>query len=210
MFKDCFYAGLLSENSPMVVHLKNQPHTTPLDLLRALLEQEENDALTRTHYPPSTSARPSHPPKLAGHYNRQPPAAKRNNGYTVHPTQLDAGQAEAVPETDPSMLDDTMDALESWYNDGFLIGLWQTAEISEFRSGCCFNCQKEGHRWCQRKELLSPELQELSDKQDKVQEEWKKKALNLQGGVGVKGVHTLTLLAGVNPAMPQASGAPTQ
>ena len=61
MSKDCFYAGLLPENRPMVVHLKDQPHTTPLDLLRALLEQEENDALTCTHYPPSTSARPSQP-----------------------------------------------------------------------------------------------------------------------------------------------------
>ena len=29
MSKDCFYAGLLSENCPMVVHLKDQPHTTP-------------------------------------------------------------------------------------------------------------------------------------------------------------------------------------
>ena len=48
MSKDCFYAGLLPENRPMVVHLKDQPHTTPLDLLRALLEQEENDALAHT------------------------------------------------------------------------------------------------------------------------------------------------------------------
>ena len=69
MSKDCFYAGLLPENHPMVVHLKDQPHTTPLDLLRALLEQEENDALTRTHYPPSTSTRPSHPQKSTeSHY----------------------------------------------------------------------------------------------------------------------------------------------
>ena len=38
MSKDCFYAGLLPENRPMVVHLKDQPHTTPLDLLKALIE----------------------------------------------------------------------------------------------------------------------------------------------------------------------------
>ena len=38
MSKDCFYAGLLPENRPMVVHLKDQPNTTPLDLLKALLE----------------------------------------------------------------------------------------------------------------------------------------------------------------------------
>ena len=69
MSKGCFYAGLLPENCPMVVHLKDQPHTTPLDLLRALLEQEENDALTRTHYPPSTSSRLSHPQKLTERYH---------------------------------------------------------------------------------------------------------------------------------------------
>ena len=210
MSKDCFYAGLLPKNHPMVVHLKDQPHTTPLDLLRALLQQEENDALTCTHYPPSTSARPSHSLKPAERYHRQSPAEKRNNGYTVCPTQLDTGQAEAAPETDPSMLDNTIDTLESWYDNGFLIGLWQAAEISEFWSGCCFNCQKEGHCWCQRKELLFPELQELSDKQDKEREERKKKALNPQGGVGVKGGHRPTPLVGVNPAAPQASGAPTQ
>ena len=77
MSKDCFYMGLLPENHPMVVRLKDQPHTTPLDLLRALLEQEENDALTHTRYPPSTSARPSQPPKLAECYHRQPPTDKK-------------------------------------------------------------------------------------------------------------------------------------
>ena len=108
------------------------------------------------------------------------------------------------------MFGDTVDALESWYNDEFLIGLWQAAEISEYWSGRCFNCQKEGHHWLQCKESLSPELQELSDKQDKEQDEWKKKALNPQGGVGVKGGHTPTLLVGVNLVAPQVSEAPTQ
>ena len=70
MSKDCFYAGLLPKNCPKVVHLKDQPHTTPLDLLRALLEQEENDALTCTCYPPSTLSRPSHPQKSTEHYER--------------------------------------------------------------------------------------------------------------------------------------------
>ena len=69
MSKDCFYAGLLPENCPMVVHLKDQPHTTPLDLLKALLEQEENDTLTRTQYPPSMSSRTSQPSKPPEHYH---------------------------------------------------------------------------------------------------------------------------------------------
>ena len=96
MSKDCFYAGLLPENHPMVVHLKDQPHTTPLDLLKALLEQEENDALTCTRYPPSTSTRSTHPLKPAERYHRQPPADKRSDGYTppnsigCHPSWCDA------------------------------------------------------------------------------------------------------------------------
>ena len=210
MSKDCFYAGLLPENCPMVVHLKDQPHTTPLDLLRVLLEQEENDALTHTWYPPSTSARSTHPPKPVEHYHRQPPADKRNDGYTVRPAQLDAAPAEVVPEIDPPPLGDTVDALETWYNDGFLIGLCQAAEISEHRSGRCFNCQKEGHRWRQCKEILSPELQELSDRQDREREERKKKALNPRGGVGMKGGHAPTLLAGISLALPQVPDTPTQ
>ena len=69
MSKDCFYMGLLPENRPMVVHLKDQPHTNPLDLLKTLLEQEENDTLTRTQYPPSTLSRTSQPSKPAEHYH---------------------------------------------------------------------------------------------------------------------------------------------
>ena len=166
MSKDCFYTGLLPENCPMVVHLKDQPHTAPLDLLRVLLEQEENDALTCTHYPLLTSSRLTHPQSMEC-YHRQPAAEKRNDGYTVHPAQLNTAQVEAVPKVDAPILNDTVDALESWYNDGFLIGLWQATAISESRSGRCFNCQKEGHYWHQCKETLSPELQELSDQQDR-------------------------------------------
>ena len=183
MSKDGFYTGLLPENYPMVVHLKDQPHTTPLDLLNVLLEQEENDALTCTQYPPSMSARSMHPLKPAECYYRQPPTDKRSDGYTVCSTQLDITPAEVIPEIDSPPLADTVDALETWYNDGFLIGLCQAAGISEHRSGYCFNCQKEGH-WHECKEPLSPELQELSDWQDREQEERKKKTLNPRGAWG--------------------------
>ena len=210
MSKDCFYAGLLPKNRPMVVHLKDQPHTTPLDLLRALLEQEENDALTRTRYPPSTSDRSTHPSKPAERYHRQLPTDKRNNWYTVSPDQLDAAPAKVVPKIDPPLLGNTVDALETWYNDGFLIGLCQAAEISKHRSGRCFNCQKDGHHWHQCKEILSLELQELSDQQDREPEERKKKALNPRGGMGMKGGHTPTLLAGISLAPPQAPNIPAQ
>ena len=210
MSKDCFYAGLLPENRPMVVHLKDQPHTTPLDLLKALLEEEENNALTRTRYPLSTSFRTSQPSKPVEHYHQHPPAEKRNDRYTVCPAQLDTDPTEAMPEADPMPLTDTLDALETWYNDGFLIGLCQAAEVSELQHGHCFNCQKEGHRWHQCKEPLSPELQEVSDQQDRERKDRKKRALNPRGGMGMKGGHAPIPLAGVSPVPPQAPGVPAQ
>ena len=210
MSKDCFYVGFLPENHPMVVHLKDQPHTTPLDLLKALLEQEENDTLTRMSYPPSTSSRMSQPSKPPERYHRQPLANKRNDGYTVHPAQLDADSTEAAPEVDPAPLNDTLDALETWYNDGFLIGLHQATEVSELRCGHCFNCQKEGHHWHQCKEPLSPELQEVSDQQDREHEDRKKRSLNPRGGVVTKGGHTPIPLVGASPVLPQVPSAPAQ
>ena len=210
MSKDCFYVGLLPENCPMVVHLKGQPHTTPLDLLKALLEQEEKDALTCTQYPPSTSSRTSQSSKPVEHYHRHPPAEKRNDGYTVHPAQLDADQTKAVPKADSVPLINTLDTLETWYNDRFLIGLRQAAEVSKLQHGHCFNCQKEGHHWRQCREPLSLELQEVSDQQDKECEDRKKRALNPRGGMGMKGGHTPIPLAGVSPVPPQAPGVPAQ
>ena len=115
-----------------------------------------------------------------------------------------------MPEADTPTFDDTVDALESWYNDGFLINLQQAATISESRSGHCFNCQKEGHYWCQCKKTLFPELQELSDQQDREREEQKKMSLNPKGGMGAKGSHTPTPLAEANPTSPQVPGAPVQ
>ena len=73
----------------------------------------------------------SQPSKPAERYHRQPPADKRNDGYAVRPAQLDADSTKAVPEVDSAPLKDTLDALETWYNDGFLIGLRQAAEVSE-------------------------------------------------------------------------------
>ena len=178
MSKDCFYAGLLPKNCPMVVHLKDQPHTTPLDLLKALLEQEKNDTLMRTRYPRSTSSRTSQPSKPAERYHRQPPAEKRNDGYTVCPAQLDADSTKVAPKVNPAPLNDTLDTLKTWYNDGFLIGLRQAAKVSKLRHGCCIYCQKEGHHWLQCKEPLSLELQEVSDQQDREHEDRKKRSLN--------------------------------
>ena len=72
MSKDCFYAGLRAKHRPMVVHLKDCPNSTPLDLLAALTENEQNDALANACYPPATSAKTTagvhHTDRKAGGY----------------------------------------------------------------------------------------------------------------------------------------------
>ena len=131
-------------------------------------------------------------------------------GMPVRPAQLDTDSTEAAPEVNSTPLNDTLDTLQTWYNDGFLIGLRQATEVSELRHGRCFNCQKEGHRWHQCKEPLSLELQEVSDQQDRECEDRKKRSLNPQGGMGTKGGHTPIPLAGASPALPQAPSTTAQ
>ena len=129
---------------------------------------------------------------------------------TVHLCQIDTptkAGGYCLPEIDPLPLGNTVDNLETWYNDAFLSGLHQAAEISKHRSGHCFNCQKEGHHWHQCKETLFPEL---SNQADREREERKKKALNPQGGIGMKGGHAPTPLARIGLAPPQVPDAPTQ
>ena len=195
----------------MVVHLKDQPHTIPLDLLKALLEQAENDVMTRTLYPQSTSAQSNPLPKPAELYHRKLQADKWNDGYTVHPTQLDAASTGEVSEVETlfSNFYEDNDPVEVSYHDGFLIGLWQATEISEYRNGRCFNCHKEGHHWRQCKELLSIELQGLVDKMDQAHRECEN-ALNLQGDTRVKGGHAPAPFAEVSLALPQAVTAPAK
>ena len=55
--KEYFYAGLRAQHRPMVVYLKDRPNSTPLDLLVALMENEQNNALANARYPPATSAK---------------------------------------------------------------------------------------------------------------------------------------------------------
>ena len=57
MSKDCFYAGLRAKHRPMVVHLKDCPNSNCVDLLMALMENEQNDALANARYPLATSAK---------------------------------------------------------------------------------------------------------------------------------------------------------
>ena len=94
MSKDCIYVGLRAEHRPMVVYLKDRPNSTPLDLLAALMENEQNDALANAHYPPATSSKTTagghhtnHPRALC-HMDKQDWYADWKTGYAVCQMQL--------------------------------------------------------------------------------------------------------------------------
>ena len=112
-------------------------------------------------------------------------------------------EPEPIPEsaTGAHLFEDDK-ILERWYNDGFLIGLRQAAEISEYHNSKCFNCQKEGHHWHQCQEPLSPELQELADKQDQECKEREQMALNPKGGARMKEATPLYKQQGEPPQLP--------
>ena len=95
MSKDCFYAGLRAEHRPMVVHLEDRPNSTPLALLVALMENEQNDALANACYPPATSAKTTagachtDHSRAPCHMDKQDRYADRKvGGYTTRQMQL--------------------------------------------------------------------------------------------------------------------------
>ena len=207
MSKDCFYVGLRAKHRPMLVHLKDHPNSTPLDLLAALMENEQNDAFANAHYPPATSSKMTaggchtgHPRALR-HMDKQDRYADRKSGYAVHqmqlgrdelardrgdtvedgyvvcPVQLGAEPKDDQSDTENPMLDPNVTA---WMDQGFHCGMVQAADGADAHFRHCFNCLEEGHRWrdCKKTSLMQ-ELQEILDRE----------VLNRVGGAGNKGGH---------------------
>ena len=58
-----FIRGCRPEHRPIVAHLKDRPNASCMSLLIALQEDEQNDAQTRTRYPPSTTPRTNGQPR---------------------------------------------------------------------------------------------------------------------------------------------------
>ena len=95
MSKDYFYMGLRAEHRPMMVHLTDYPNSTPLDLLAALMENEQNDALANARYPPATSSKMT----MGGHHTdharalchmdkQDQYADRKTGGYAARQMQL--------------------------------------------------------------------------------------------------------------------------
>ena len=157
----------------MVVHLKDHPNSTPVDLLAALMENEQNDTLANACYPPATSAKTTAGARYTDHYraprhmDKQDRYADRKaGGYTTQQMQLgrdehprdcgDAGKDGYVirpVQLDAEPMDvqsDTEDPLldpnvNAWMDQGFHCGMTQAADGADACFGCCLNCLEEGH-----------------------------------------------------------------
>ena len=156
MSKDCFYAGLRAEHRPMVVHLKDRPNSTPLDLLVALMENKQNDMLANTHYPPVTSSKTAmgihHTDhyRLPCHMDKQDQYADwKSGGFATRQVQLgrdehardrgDAGKDRYVirpVQLDVECLEDQSDTenpmldpnVNAWMDQGFHCGMVQAPD----------------------------------------------------------------------------------
>ena len=170
------------------------------------MENEQNDALANTRYPPATSmktatgAHHTDHSRAPRHMDKQDQYTDRKTGgYTARQMQLgrdehprdrgDAGedgyvirpvQLEAEPVGDQSDTESPMldPNMNAWMDEGFHCGMTQATDGADARFGHCFNCLEEGHRWreCKNTPLL-PELQDILDRE----------ALNRKGGTGNKG-----------------------
>ena len=127
--KECFFARLRDQSKYLVSHMKDKREYGPVDMLKEL---REND---KAHYPANTAHRPGKPDgygRNAGHQDR------KGLGYIAHPTNVepypDVPQ-DFVPNT--GMLGkDPEDA----YDEGYYIGVINTADEMSQRLRLCFNC----------------------------------------------------------------------
>ena len=86
------------------------------------------------------------------------------DGYVIHPVQLDAEPVDDQSNTESPMLDPNVTA---WMDQGFHCGMVQATDGANAQFGCCFNCLQEGHRWrdCKKTPYSQSWLQEILDRE---------------------------------------------
>ena len=127
--KECFFAGLRDQSKYLVSHMKDKREYSPVDMLRELRENDE------AYYPANIAHCPGKPDgygRNSGHQDR------KGLGYIAHPTNVELYPdipQDFVPNT--GMLGkDPEDA----YDEGYYIGVINTADEMSQHLRLCFNC----------------------------------------------------------------------
>ena len=174
--KECFFAGLCDQSKYLVSHMKDKKEYGPMDMLKELRENDE------ARYPANTVHRPG----KTDSYNRNAghPDQKRG-GYiacvaNVEPytdTHPDVGSGQLPFGKDP----------EEAYDEGYYIGVVNTADEMSRCLHLCYNCGLSGHYWADCTEPLSDSLKLAKERVNRGIREKQENQLNPNRGTGGKG-----------------------
>ena len=176
--KECFFAGLRDQSKYLVSHIKNKKEYGPVDMLKELRENDEND---EARYPVNTMHRPR---KMDGDDRNAGHPDRRKRGYIAHVANVEP-YPDTPPDVGPGQLPFGKDPEEA-YDEGYYIGVVNTADEM---SQCLCLCLA-GHYWADCTKPLSDSLKLAKERLNWGIREKQENQLNPNGGTGGKGAHT--------------------
>ena len=145
--KECFFATLRDQLKYLVSHMKDKKEYSPVDMLKELRENDE------ARYPANTAHRPG---KTDGYDRNAGHPDRKRGGYIAHfanvepypDTHLDVGSGQLPFGKDP----------EEAYDEGYYIGVINTADEISRCLRLCYNCGLSRHYWADCTKPLSDSL----------------------------------------------------
>ena len=174
--KECFFARLRDQSKYLVSHMKDKREYGPVDMLKELRENDE------AHYPANTA---HHPGKLDGYGRNASHPDRKGLGYIACPTNVEPYPdipQDFVPNTGVLGKDP-----EDAYDEGYYIGVINTADEMSRCLCLCFNCGRGGHYWADCTKPLKDSLKQAKERVNREIQENQEKQLNPNGGAGGKG-----------------------
>ena len=175
--KECFFAGLRDQSKYLVSHMKDKKEYGPVDMLKELRENDE------ARYPANTT---HHARKTDGYSRNAGHPDRKGVGFIALPTKVDS-YTDSPQDYSPEM-GVLSQKREEAYNEGYYIGVINTADEMSWRLHLCFNCGHGGHYWADCTEPLKESLKLAKERVNREIRDGQDKQLNLNGGAGGKGV----------------------
>ena len=176
--KECFFAGLHDQSKYLVSHMKDKKEYGPVDMLKELRENDE------AQYPVNTAHQSG---KTDGYDWNAGHPDQRKGGYIAHVANVEP-YPDTPPDVSPGQLPFGKDPEEA-YDEGYYIGVVNTADEMSWCLRLCYNCGLAGHYWADCTEPLSDSLKLAKERLNRGIREKQENQLNPNGGAGGKGAH---------------------